>query len=225
MYKIVERLLEFYCIFIFWSFDLGQESLRFYCPRKLSFHLANINLCPTSESMTFRCVFPTITFYYESASSKRIFIFLTNKIDIYRYIYICIVRVCYSFTHDLRYIINFILSHYQAKSELSIDFLFIIEKRPFPAMTCRRTLEMEMKALLVSERIAQSSPRFLSSIRAARIIAASSMMFAMFELFSNYFPLMMGHDLDNAIYDRISLFFDSTSSLQIWSRKRGEGCV
>lgn len=128
----------------------------------------------------------------------------------------------YSFTHDFRYIINFILSHYQAKSELSIDFLFIIEKRPFPAMTCRRTLEMEMKALLVSERIAQSSPRFLSSIR---IIAASSMMFAMFELFSNYFPLVMGHDLDNAIYDRISLFFDSTSSLQIWSRKRGESCV
>lgn len=73
----------------------------------------------------------------------------------------------YSFTHDFRYIINFILSHYQAKSELSIDFLFIIEKRPFPAMTCRRTLEMEMKALLVSERIAQSSPRFLSSIWAA----------------------------------------------------------
>lgn len=103
--------------------------------------------------------------------------------------------------------------------------LWIIEKRPFPAMTCRWTLEMEMKALLVSERIAQSSPRFLSSIRAARIIAASSMMFAMFELFSNYFPLVMGHDLDNAIYDRISLFFDSTSSLQIWSRKRGEGCV
>lgn len=100
--------------------------------------------------------------------------------------------------------------------------LWIIEKRPFPAMTCRRTLEMEMKALLVSERIAQSSPRFLSSIR---IIAASSMMFAMFELFSNYFPLVMGHDLDNAIYDRISLFFDSTSSLQIWSRKRGESCV
>lgn len=45
--------------------------------------------------------------------------------------------------------------------------LWIIEKRPFPAMTCRRTLEMEMKALLVSERIAQSSPRFLSSIWAA----------------------------------------------------------
>lgn len=89
-------------------------------------------------------------------------------------------------------------------------------------MTCRWTLEMEMKALLVSERIAQSSPRFLSSIWAARIIAASSMMFAMFELFSNYFPLVMGQ---RDLRSYLPLLRFNVVVTNLISKKRGGLCL
>lgn len=148
MYKIAQRLLKFHYIFIFWS-RVDQESLLFYCPRKLSFHLANINFCPTSESMMFRCVFPTITFCYESISSKQISIFLTNKI------YICINIYGWS-TIDLLLVHAWSSIFYKFYSiplrrqvRAANRFpLWIIEKRPFPAIkwTCRWTLEMEMKA-------------------------------------------------------------------------------
>lgn len=165
----------------------------------------------------FRCVFPTITFCYESTSSKQISIFLTNKI------YICINIYSWS-TIDLLLVhawssifYKFYSIPLRSQVRAANRFpLWIIEKRPFPAIkwTCRWTLEMEMKASSVRadsaifSKISFLDTSLFSNNNRLVHIRVKNVRHELFELFST------GGTTDlrqSYLCWWSSLFFDSTS--------------